>query len=141
MDTEKHIHQYLKLLIKEYEDTVLTDEVYKTGVLTAELIHNQYNVAVNQYLKNVTGFELKHVSESDRQYYRGWISSHLTMMLHLARQKQQEQEKNLLLKLQAKLEKEVQHWQRKHERLTQQFAVFKEKLKERRDAMKRKRKR
>jgi hypothetical protein len=122
MDFEPDTKHYFKLLITEFEKRVLVDERYRTGALDHGLIHDQYNVAVDGFLRAVNAYETKNVKEADRLYYRGWISSYMTMTLGLERQKHYEKQQALGLKQQAKLEKEIS-------RLTTVNAKLLEKLK------------
>jgi hypothetical protein len=129
MESENDIKQYLKLLIKEYEAEVLDDDRYHKGELDPLFIRDQYNVAVDKYLRNVTPHEAKGIPDNERLYYRGWISSYLTMMLQVERQAGFEKETALLLKQQAKLEKEAERLRDKIERLETKLADLKEKAK------------
>ena len=129
MESENEIKQYLKLLIKEYETSVLDDERYHEGQLDEAFIRDQYNVAVDKYLRNVTPHEAKGITDAERLYYRGWISSYLTLSLQVERQKAVEKETALLLKQQAKLEKDKERLQDKIARLEDKLAALKEKAK------------
>jgi len=140
MESENEIKQYLKLLIKEYEAGVLADDRYHTGKLDPDFIRDHYNVEVDKYLKTVTPHEAKGIQDNERLYYRGWISSYLTMMLQVERQegfeeesalvqKQCEKESALLLKQQAKLEKENQRLRDKIEKLQGKLTALAEKSK------------
>lgn len=129
MQSENEIKQYIQLLVKEFSKTVLADERYKKGPLDAAFIHHHYNVAVDKYLKNITVFESKNVSEDERLYYRGWISSHLTMSLQLDRQELFGKERAQWEKERAKLEKEIQRLADKNEKLADKIEALKEKAK------------
>jgi hypothetical protein len=129
MASENEIKQYLKLLIKEFETSVLADDRYRAGKLDSAFIHEQYNVAVDKFLKNSTDFEAKTVTDSQRLYYRGWIASILAMSLNLERQDLHDQEISRLFKEQGKLEKEIHRRETKIEKLQAKVERLAEKAK------------
>jgi hypothetical protein len=133
MDFEPDTKHYFKLLITEFVKRVLVDERYRTGVMDHGLIHDQYNVAVDGFLRAVNAYEAKKVKEADRLYYRGWISSYMTMTLGLDRQKHYEQQQALWLKQQAKLEKEILRLKAANEKLLDKLKAASEKLRKKKD--------
>lgn len=132
MESENQIRQYIKLLIKEYESVVLADDRYKTGDLDEDFVQSHFNVAVDKFLKTETEFEAKYVKETERIYYRGWISSHLSLMLSLERQEVYDKERDAQSKHLAKLEKEIERLTAKNENLHKKMTVMAEKAKAKR---------
>lgn len=128
MASENELKKYLKLLMKEFESDVLADDVYRTGQLDASLIHQQYNIAVDKFLKNATAHEAG-IKDTERIYYRGWISSFQTMMLHLERQERFDQEAAEAEKQREKLEREIEKLKEKNAKLEAKLVAMAEKAK------------
>jgi hypothetical protein len=126
MASENELKQYIKLLIKEYESAVLADDRYRNGPLDAGFIHQQYNVAVGKYLKNVSEREAAGIADNDRLYYRGWISSYQTMMLNLEHQARFELQVEAWAKERAQLDKErerqAEAWAKERAKLDKEMA-------------------